>query len=186
MIKIDECVIAGYPARTEQNVICSDLTFAFAVDFYTGGEVLTKHLCDKYKKPIISIDFNNKDISDTRMNRVVNKINSLNIKNIFGTNEVVVNVAGNGIYRMQESQDFINEWTRLFFEKLVNHPAFKLKIVLVRSGGQTGFDEAGVIAAAKLGIQALVLAPKGYLFRIEQGKDISNKYEFEERFKLSI
>lgn len=185
MTKIEECQQAGYPPRTKQNVICSDITLAFAVDFYTGGEVLTKKLCIENNKPFISIDFKNKDLSYSRLYKIIKRFDTLNLKNFFGTKDLTINVAGNGIYRMKETQKEVNEWTYEFFQRLLSQPSFEYNIVMVRSGGQTGFDEAGVVAADWLGIPTLVLAPKNYLFRLEQGKDIADRELFEQRFNIT-
>ena len=57
-----------------------------------------------------------------------------------------------------------------------------ISISEVRSGGQTGIDEAGIKAAMSLGIKASILAPQGYRFRNKEGKDVSNKEEFIKRF----
>jgi hypothetical protein len=70
--------------------------------------------------------------------------------------------------------------------KVVNSPNLKTKIESIRTGGQTGFDEAGAKAAIKLGIPTMILAPKGWTFRDITGKDISNEKQFKARFQESI
>ena len=57
-----------------------------------------------------------------------------------------------------------------------------IRIAAIRSGGQTGADEAGILAAKELCIPAHVHAPKGWLMRGEDGKDVFSEYAFKERF----
>lgn len=56
----------------------------------------------------------------------------------------------------------------------------------IRSGGQTGTDEAGVKAADMLGIKAVALYPKGFKIRLENGKDYSDKILIENRLNYVI
>ena len=58
-----------------------------------------------------------------------------------------------------------------------------LNIAEVRSGGQTGVDEAGVKAADALGIKWSILAPKDYWFRDVNNKNISGREAFMARFE---
>jgi len=62
------------------------------------------------------------------------------------------------------------------------NPEVKLSVV---TGGQTGFDEAGAKAAAQLGWNVTVNAPKGWKFRNIAGKDISDEKAFKERFGVT-
>jgi hypothetical protein len=66
--------------------------------------------------------------------------------------------------------------------KIIKKIKDKVKVTLIRSGGQTGFDEAGIKAAVKLGIPALVHAPKNWLFRDIEGNDYTNEEVFKNRF----
>jgi hypothetical protein len=79
----------------------------------------------------------------------------------------------------QEEVDLI---TYRLLKGVVESPNLKNKIVSIRSGGQTGFDEAGAKAGIKLGLPTIVLAPKGWTFRNESGTDISNEQAFKARF----
>ena len=56
----------------------------------------------------------------------------------------------------------------------------------IRSGGQTGVDEAGIIAAQRLGIPSSVHAPRGFVFRNKEGQDIRDERAFKERFKQQV
>ena len=69
-----------------------------------------------------------------------------------------------------------------FFEKLISWSTLASKIIEVRSGGQTGFDEGGIIGADANGINCIVLSPMGWLFRTKDHKDIKSEKLFKERF----
>ena len=58
----------------------------------------------------------------------------------------------------------------------------KVSIRKIISGGQTGADEAGIAAAKALGIPAEVHAPKGWMMRRGDNRDIFSEYEFKSRF----
>jgi len=57
----------------------------------------------------------------------------------------------------------------------------KTNIAEIRSGGQSGVDEAAIKAAVELGIPAKVLAPKGWLFLDKSGYK-SGEAAFKARF----
>lgn len=170
MITIKECEKAGYPARTEVNIVNSDVTIAVAKDFGSTGEILTKKLCTKYKKLYIPVPL----IATIDYNDISNKLNALG-------KSLNINIAGNGIYSLTITQDVLTNWMMVFLMNIslkLNH-----KILSIRSGGQTGVDEAGVIAADNMDIPAFVLAPKGYMYRDINHKDILNEKLFKNRFQ---
>jgi len=104
-------------------------------------------------------------------------LNSVNAKTL--------NIAGNGIYTMKQySQEQIDDFTYKLLKAVLESPELNTKIDSIRSGGQSGFDEAGAKAGYKLGIKTLVLAPKGYTFRDVNSKDISNEKLFKDRFNI--
>lgn len=171
MITFNEIQKKGYAARTAHNIMKCGVTIAFATDFKTKGELLTKKLCEQYKKPYIPVDFNNKELSDERVNRIANWFHTHDRSG-------VINIAGNGIYSLNETQDELNRFMESFFEKL----EWCIGIDLIISGGQTGFDEAGIVAADWMGYDCEVNAPKGWCFRNKQGKDIYDEGLFKSRF----
>ena len=82
-----------------------------------------------------------------------------------------LNVAGNGIYTLSKNgydQMEVNEIVYHLINLVSNH----WRIDKVVSGGQTGADIAGLIAAEKLGIPSVGTWPKGYKMRFENGVDI--------------
>ena len=58
-----------------------------------------------------------------------------------------------------------------------------LIIETIRSGGQTGVDEAGLKAGEKLGLETICLFPHGWRLRNKEGKDIKDENFFKGRFK---
>ena len=92
---------------------------------------------------------------------------------------IKLNIAGNGIYTLKSKQA---SYDKLLTEVLKALQDKGITISEVRSGGQTGIDEAGIKAAISLGLKASILAPKGYRFRGKDNKDVSNKELFVKRF----
>jgi len=164
----------GYKLRTLVNA-SAHVTIAFAVDFKTGGEILTKKCVDDQKNVYVGIHLTKMKLS-AAIDLAVDKLNSCYAKTL--------NIAGNGLYTMKGkySQQDIDSLTYDFLKEVLSSPRLKTKIELIRSGGQTGFDEAGIKAAVKLGIPALILAPKGWVFRDINGKDIRDEKAFKNRF----
>jgi hypothetical protein len=106
------------------------------------------------------------------------------VADLNNANARTLNIAGNGIYTMKGKypQALLDGAMERLLEYVTLSDNLKNKIVSVRSGGQTGIDEAGAKAGIKLGIPTTVLAPKGWKFRNESGTDISNEQAFKARF----
>ncbi len=165
----------GYKARTIKNA-SADATLAIALDFSTAGEVLTeKSVIEQGKKylPVHVFTITQSLIAEL----IIDNLNECQAKTL--------NIAGNGLYTMQGrySQQEIDRLTFDLLNHVLNSPRLKTKIELIRSGGQSGFDEAGIKAAVKLNIPALILAPKGWVFRDIDGVDIRDEAAFKNRFK---
>ena len=98
---------------------------------------------------------------------------------------LTLNIAGNGIYTLKGryTQSQIDNFTYELLKAVTDSKDLIHPIELIRSGGQTGFDEAGIKAAIRLGIPAKILAPKGFKFRDENGADRFDKVAFCERFR---
>ena len=175
MIHFRECPDAGYKPRTIENA-SADATIAFAIDFYTAGEILTRNSVREQGKVYYAVTLGPAMPSMTDI---------LFCSTIFNKHKVQsLNIAGNGIYTMKNKipqevlDEKIYEFLRLLFLKLDN------PIAIIRSGGQTGADEAGIKAAERLGIDSLVYAPKGWRFRGMDG-DIADEAKFKERFIIN-
>ena len=178
-INFQEEPTTGYRQRTINNAK-ADATIAIAVDFNSAGEKLTKTSVLGQNKKYISIDANTLTVSKERVDKIVEMLNSVNAKTL--------NIAGNGIYTMKGkyTQEQIDKFTYDLLKAVIESPNLKTKIESVRSGGQTGFDEAGAKAGIKLGLPTIVLAPKGWTFRNINGQDISNEQQFKNRFDENI
>lgn len=183
MIEFIECQKEGYAARTIENA-SADVTIAFAMDFNTPGEKLTKKAVLEQKKIYVPIDvFNNDndfaDLHRERTNRIVDALKDAK----------TLNVAGNGLYTLVKygfvNQEDVDRCCMLYLKWSIErlHHLGRFKLELIRSGGQTGFDEAGLKCAEKMGIRTLCLAPKGWRFINEKGISYENETLFKNRFK---
>ncbi len=173
MITFKECQSPGYRARTMDNA-SADITIAIAKDFTTAGERLTRSCVLLQHKIYIPVNYDN---------MLSEEVHYQIFRSIEGKINLNINIAGNGIYTIKESQDVIDLKVYKLLHNIYNDIPITGVITLIRSGGQTGIDEAGLKAAVKLGIPALCLAPKGWIFRDINGKDISNEEQFKVRFK---
>lgn len=174
---------SGYRERTIKNA-SADATIAIASDFNSAGEKLTKNSVLGQGKKYIPIDFNGK-VKQSDVDNIVKELNSLNKTDLFTKDEgIKLNIAGNGIYTLKgaANQDQVDEYTHELLKRVIQSPNLKVKIRSIRSGGQTGFDEAGIKAGKRLGLPTKVLAPRGYTFRNINGQDISNEKQFKQRF----
>lgn len=156
---------------------------AFALDFSTRGEKLTKELCKGYNKlyvPValpLTIMASKFSIETSRLDAIAEFISK-------NTNQqsLDINIAGNGIYGLPYEQEDLDKWMRSFFVDF-RMASFNLFTINSSSnGGQSGSDEAGGKATASLGIKTTIRSPKGWRFRNKQGKDISNETLFKQRF----
>ena len=142
---------ATYPPRTYHNAKTADLTVAFAEDFSSKGEQLTETAADgKYLH--ISLDMS--PIEAARL--LFAECRKRGVK--------VLNIAGNGIYTLKDygwRQEHLNLWMYKVLELVHKH--WPLKKVI--SGGQTGVDFAGGVAAELLGIDSEMTFPKDFLQR---------------------
>jgi hypothetical protein len=134
------------------------------VDYETAGEKLThKAAIGKYLKLPLSEDY-------LHLSRVL-------YGHMRQRGARSINVAGNGIYTLNKygwTQEKVN---RIVYDilNLVNQ---YWKIEKIVSGGQTGVDLAGGVAAYKLGIDCVMTLPKGFKMRFENGKDYDHSEEF--------
>ena len=182
-IKFREHSDSSYVGRTRENAT-ADATIAIASNFHSGGEKLTKRLVEVNEKTYISIDISRDlSISEELIDLIVNKLNT-SLKGNLLDNSIVLNIAGNGIYTMRArySQKELDKYLMDLLSKIISSPKLKVVIKLVRSGGQTGIDEAGAKASAKLGMDTLVVFPKGWKYRDIEGADIANEELFKKRF----
>lgn len=158
MFEIREHKSASYAPRTYHNAASSDLTVAFATDFSTAGEKLTKKAAaGKY----VSIDLSMNHIEAAR--ELYKACRKFDVK--------VLNIAGNGIYTLSKSgwtQQNLNHY--LYDVVSLIHQHWPLKAII--SGGQTGVDMAGGVVAKFLNVPCTMTYPKGFKLRFEDGQDV--------------
>ena len=178
MITFIEDRCSNYQHRTFMNVELSEITIIFAVDLTTAGEKCTLNYCRTCEKPVFVFNVNERGgIGNEQGGKLLELVNY-----IYDNKITKVNIAGNGIYTFNKhgiTQERLNE---LLYNFLSFINTSKWSIKQVRSGGQTGADEAGLVAGNKLGLETISLCPKGWRFRTADGKDITDEKLYKERF----
>ena len=173
MIEVHEHASSSYAPRTFYNAKSSDLTIAFAVDFATAGERLTRKAAGRaYVSIPLGLELKEavKEILDAAKRY----------------NASTLNIAGNGIYTLAE-----HGWTQrasnLYVFKVLRRVTRRREITVIRSGGQTGIDIAGIVAAYVLGISAIATLPKGFLQRAADGVDrTQSKSDVEKQIRKYV
>ena len=168
----------GYARRTTENAQSSDLTVAFAVAFYTKGEMLTEQAA---KGNIIQIKLEGCGAKNPGPKEIASEILSCMTESE-KSRPLRLNIAGNGISTFTSEGICQEEVNALVTETLKALTERGVKIREIVSGGQTGADEAGIMAAKALGIPAEVHAPKGWLMRGPDGRDFFSERDFKARF----
>lgn len=159
-MKVVEHSSESYAPRTYHNAKTAQLTVAFANDFSTAGEKLTKKAAgDRYVAIYIGEDV-------TESARTLFKHCRLH-------NTKILNVAGNGIYSINSTQRELNKWVHDIIALVHKH--WKLEQII--SGGQTGVDVAGGIAGEILGLNPIMTLPKGFKQRGKDHKDFAQTEE---------
>lgn len=163
MINIREHSSSSYAPRTWHNA-AQGVTLAVAVDFSTAGEKLTTKAAQK--QGIVHLDARNFATGWLPAAReLYAKLKDKDLR--------VINVAGNGIYTYAKhgfTQEGVNRMVQMVLAQV--HLHWTLEHVV--SGGQTGADIAGLIAAAHLDIDCTGMWPKGYKMRFEDGIDVNH------------
>jgi hypothetical protein len=163
MINLREHASSSYAPRTWYNA-SQGVTLALAVDFNTAGERLTIKAAQKMG--IVHADATNFATDWIRASRELYKM-------LKETDCRVVNVAGNGIYTYTKhgfTQQGVNHMVHTILKQVNDH--WKLDHVV--SGGQSGADLAGLIAAAHLDIDCTGMWPRGYKMRFQNGVDVNH------------
>jgi len=165
MINIREHKSSSYAPRTYHNA-AQGVTLAIAVDFTTAGEKLTTKAANGKIVHLNAKDFATDWMPASRALYKMLKEHDCR----------VVNVAGNGIYTFSKhwfDQQGVNFMVHQVLKQVHEH--WKLDHVV--SGGQTGSDLAGLIAAAQLDIDCTGMWPAGYKMRFENGVDVNHTPE---------
>lgn len=162
MITLVEHKSAYYGPRTWHNA-AQGVTLAYAVDHTTAGEKLTQKAAGS------KIVFGHPDDENVKVSR---KLYAMLRYYDCG----VVNVAGNGIYTFDKhgyTQEMVNDAIYNILNTVHQH----WPIETVVSGGQSGADLAGLIAAERLGIDSIGTWPAGFKMRFHDGKDVCHTVE---------
>lgn len=149
-----------YKPRTLINAKQSDLTLALAKDYNTAGERLT-YAASMHRHARITLG--DDPLASARM--LYRYLRQHRVSTL--------NIAGNGLAtlsRYRWDQAMVNAWT---FEVLA-HVLPHWPLTLIRSGGQTGADIAGLVAGYALGVDVLAYMPAGYRQRDANGQDFQN------------
>lgn len=175
MIKFLQHSSERYPPRTFENA-SADATIAFAFDFNTPGERLTKEAVDTQNKIYIPVKSSQAN-TDLKIKIVASRLTDGRV--------TTLNIAGNQLatcLKYGHTQEMVDSMVYDFLLKVFTHFVYEPNLKLVRSGGQSGFDEAGLKAAEAIGLPALCLCPQGWKFNDATGKAICNERLFKNRF----
>lgn len=125
----------NYNERTNINAN-ADVTIAFAMDFTTAGERVTKKYVENNNKLYIPIDM--KNLKGVTVEEIANKIvNDINKKyNSLFKRDISINIAGNGIYTFEKyniNQNRIDSFIYNVLRNVVNNPKLNVKVNLIFS-----------------------------------------------------
>lgn len=176
-----------YQSRTAKNAEWSDITLAFAVDVNSPGELETKAAAgDKF----LSFEIPDRDetITETSyvkglVSEVVSAIVSHPSYPDLCRQGIKLNIAGNRLSVLARhgiSQDGMDNLLLSVMKGLLKS---NIPIAEVRSGGQSGVDEAGIHAAQDCSLPCSILCPKGFRFSTAEGEEPSGAERFMARFK---
>lgn len=164
MLLIKQSHSSNYSPRTYHNAREGVVTAAFAVDFLTAGERLTKKAAGENYVGV-PLYASAKDAAAA----VINALRAAGASSL--------NIAGNGIYTLSKhgwTQPRLNQ--HLF--EVLDLVSREIELTKIVSGGQTGVDMAGIVAAKALGVRMIVATlPKGYVQRHEDGIDREHTHE---------
>ncbi len=166
---------SSYVPRTRENADTADLTIAIAADYSSAGERLTKRAAgEKYLALPISED---------PLHSARRLFSDLKARGFLGGRRLpVLNVAGNGVYTLLAhgiDQDAANAHLFAIFSTM--HPHLPLGRVI--SGGQTGIDFAGAVAAHALEIDVRMTLPAGF---IQRGADHTDRPQVPEVLRAQV
>ena len=165
--------------RTVENARWADFTVAFAVDFTSPGERLTATAAGNEYLPF-DLPHDGAGLEDYALRRRMAIILSHRLESM--TEPVRLNVAGSTAAELARhgiSQEQADAFVTDVLGRAVDEG---LRIQELRTGGQSGIDEAGTKAALALGIPAYQVVPRGFLYLDESGKPHWNRDSFLSRF----
>lgn len=174
----------GYSGRTYENAQAPDIDFtvAFATNFQTAGEKCTARAAGK---SLIRVDLFTDAVGETLTGAddAAGKIYAALPDEYRKGKPVGFNIAGNGISTLKGiAQEKLDTFLSITFKVLRNSG---IDIKNLRSGGQTGVDQAAVAVARTLGIPVHIHAPRDWKWRDAEGIDHTGEEIFKSRFVMS-
>lgn len=172
----------NYTHRTVVNARWSDITLAFAVDMDSPGEITTKEAAgERYAGYRLPDEYGSVCSDSEKM--IADEIVSLvKAHSHCHKGGLKLNIAGNSqitLDRYGITTEQIRSLIRIVLKSLMQDG---VSFSEIRSGGQTGVDEAGIKAAQDCGIKCSILAPKGFRMHYEAGVELEGRDRFVERF----
>lgn len=168
-----------YHDRTVVNAGWADRTVAFASDFSTAGERLTRTAAgDSYipiRMPSSAEECRDADVHRRAARYLFRKTE--------GMDHIRLNIAGNGLENLLKAGLSQADADAFVSGVLGEALALGMSLSEVRSGGQSGIDEAGTKAAVAYGISASVLMPRGWLYNDARGLPHWNRSASLSRFE---
>jgi len=168
-----------YHDRTVLNAMWADLTVAFAVDFSTAGERLTRKAAGE-KYLAVNLPSSGKLCHD---GDTIRKAAEFIQRRMEGSEAFRLNVAGNGLETLLGTGITQADADHFVKEVLGQALGLGMKVSEIRSGGQSGIDESGVKAAVSYGIPAGITFPRGWLYNDGNGHPHWSKSSFMQRFE---
>ena len=170
----------GYAGRTRENAAKAHVTLAIASNFNSAGERLTKRAVLEAGRLYVPCSYHGHQPNLTEIKQVIDRFNKL------GNGEFALNIAGNSLATLSEfgydNQEEIDDHVFGLIAGLIRSPYLIPKIVGIRSGGQSGMDEAGLKSGQRLNIPTLCLAPRTWRFLRADGVEVADKFAFVRRF----
>lgn len=175
-----------YPQRTRDNATAADVdyTISFAVDFSSPGERLTARVAGSTLIPVtIPMDPGNGAVIDGRTVARAARDIAHRLPGRFLEGEPIgLNIAGNSIQTLGEKGVTQAQADEYVTRVLASLSGEGVRIRSIRSGGQTGVDEAGIAAGLALGVPVTVHGTRDWKWRDADGVDRRGEHAFKERF----
>jgi hypothetical protein len=161
MLRVLETASTSYVQRTRFNASTTDATVAFAIDFNTPGERLTRREAGASRYLFVQLDLERDPVEVARS--VYAHIGEhLRARS--------VNIAGHSLHTLARygiAQADLDAWVYAVFRRV----AGAYPIGHIYTGGQTGVDIAGAVAGVALGIDVTIVMPKQCIQRGADGVD---------------
>jgi hypothetical protein len=196
-IGFSEHKTAGYAPVKQAVVAKADLVLAFNPGNVTAGSTtITENAVDRTGKPYFSQIFSRRggklELMKAAIDNLVTQINA--------SPGGVITITGGDITVLKGyTQDVLDNFMYNTLKAIVESSNLKVDITNVITTGQTGIEEAATKAAARLGLETTVVAPKGWWIKeaakpvnkFAKGKNArpdrrSPETKFKARFKVKV